>query len=186
MEIMRLWIPILFMCSSDITAKEFIELRGKQRSRYELLVDFLSEMLSVPHDEVNIFSLMDVNERMLDVRFAVQSGHSLLQPEKMHGYLAAHKQKLQSFLQVGVFQVRVDECTSSNCAGTGGCTNVLSVRDMPTVVDCGTMSLVSVTVESTAVCSCQGREQQHQSCSTYPRNPCFNGGVCVDTQHGYR
>lgn len=82
------------VCLTDITAKEFIELRGKQRSRYELLVDFLSEMLSVPPDDVNIFSLMDVKERMLDVRFAVHGGSSFLQPEKMHGYLAAHKQKV--------------------------------------------------------------------------------------------
>ncbi|XP_054588647.2 neural-cadherin [Nothobranchius furzeri] len=171
---------------ADITAKEFLELRGKQRSRYELLVDFLSEMLSVPPDGVNIFSLMDVRERMLDVRFAVHGGPSFLQPEKMHGYLAAHKQKLQSFLQVSVFQVRVDECTSSECSSAGGCSSTLNVRDTPTVVDCGTMSLVSVTVESTAVCSCPGREQSHQSCTTYPRNPCFNGGICVDTQHGYR
>lgn len=83
-----------YVCSSDIIAKEFIELRGKQRSRYELLVDFLSEMLSVPPDDVNIFSLMDVKERMLDVRFAVHGGPSFLQPEKIHGYLAAHKQKV--------------------------------------------------------------------------------------------
>uniref|UniRef100_A0A1A8SAM0 Uncharacterized protein n=1 Tax=Nothobranchius rachovii TaxID=451742 RepID=A0A1A8SAM0_9TELE len=123
---------------------------------------------------------------MLDVRFAVHGGPSFLQPEKMHGYLAAHKQKLQSFLQVNVFQVRVDECTSSECSSAGGCSNTLNVRDTPTVVDCGTMSLVSVMVESTAVCSCPGREQSHQSCTTYPRNPCFNGGMCVDTQHGYR
>ncbi|XP_029949454.1 neural-cadherin-like [Salarias fasciatus] len=171
---------------ADITAKEFIELRGKHRSRYELLVDFLSEMLSVPPDDVNIFSLIDGKERMLDVRFAVHGGPSFLQPEKIHGYLAAHKQKLQSFLQVSVSQVRVDECPGSDCASSGGCTSVLNVRDTPTVVDCGTMSLVSVTVESSAVCSCPGREQTHQPCAAYPRNPCFNGGVCVDTQHGYR
>lgn len=79
---------------SDITAKEFIELRGRQRSRYDLLGDFLSEMLSVPPDDVNIFSLTDVKDRMLDVRFAVHVGSSFLQPEKMHGYLAAHKQKV--------------------------------------------------------------------------------------------
>lgn len=87
---------LLCACVSfpDIIAKEFIELRGKQRSRYELLVDFLSEMLSVPPDDVNIFSLMDVKDRMLDVRFAVHGGPSFLQPEKMHGYLAAHKQKV--------------------------------------------------------------------------------------------
>lgn len=51
-------------------------------------------MLSVPPDDVNIFSLIDVRERMLDVRFAVHGGASFLQPEKMHGYLAAHKQKV--------------------------------------------------------------------------------------------
>lgn len=78
----------------DITAKEFIELRGRQRSRYDLLGDFLSEMLSVPPDDVNIFSLTDLKDRMLDVRFAVHVGSSFLQPEKMHGYLAAHKQKV--------------------------------------------------------------------------------------------
>ncbi|XP_068617100.1 neural-cadherin [Brachionichthys hirsutus] len=171
---------------ADITAKEFIGLRGKQRSRYVLLVDFLSEMLSVPPDDVNIFSLMDVKGRMLDVRFAVLGGASFLLPEKMHGYLAAHKQKLQSFLQISVFQIRVDECPGSECAGASGCTNVLNVQDIPTVVDCGSMSLISLTVESTAVCSCPGREQSHQSCGTYPRNPCLNGGVCMDTQHGYR
>lgn len=94
--------------------------------------------------------------------------------------------QLQSFLQIVVFQIRVDECPSSGCAGASGCTNVLNVRDTPMVVDCGTMSLVSVTLESTAVCSCPGRDQTHQPCSAYPRNPCFNGGVCLDTQHGYR
>nr|XP_057932731.1 neural-cadherin isoform X2 [Doryrhamphus excisus] len=171
---------------ADMTAKEFMAPRGKQQSRYELLADFLSEMLSVPSADVNIFSLTDVKERMLDVRFAVHAGTSFLQPEKMHGYLAAHKQKLQSFLQVRVYQVRVDECPGSECGRAGGCTSALTVQDAPTVVDCGTMSLVSVTVEAAAVCSCPGRELSHQSCSAYPRNPCFNGGVCVDTQHGYR
>lgn len=85
---------ILTVCFSDITAREFIELRRGQRSRYDLLGDFLSEMLSVPPNDVNIFSLTDVKDRMLDVRFAVRVGSSFLQPEKMHGYLAAHKQKV--------------------------------------------------------------------------------------------
>ncbi|KAJ3593944.1 hypothetical protein NHX12_006277, partial [Muraenolepis orangiensis] len=167
------------------------------QSRYELLVDFLSEMLSVSPDDVSVFSLAEVQERTLDVRFAVRAGQSYLQPEKLHGYLAAHKQKvfvnllfkdelkLQSFLQVNVSQVRVDECPRSDCAGTSGCTTALNVRDTPTVVDCGPMGLVSVTVESTAVCTCPGRDHTHQTCGTYPRNPCFNGGTCLDTLSGY-
>lgn len=96
----QLWdILISCLCFPDITAKEFIELRGRQQSRYDLLLDFLSEMLSVPPDDVNIFSLIDVKDRMLDVRFAVHVGPSFLQPEKMHGYLAAHKQKVGWVLQ---------------------------------------------------------------------------------------
>uniref|UniRef100_A0AAZ3QNN6 Neural-cadherin-like n=1 Tax=Oncorhynchus tshawytscha TaxID=74940 RepID=A0AAZ3QNN6_ONCTS len=170
---------------ADVTAKEFIEQRGSLRSRYELLVDFLSEMLAVGVDDINVFSLMDVRERTLDVRFAVHSS-PFLRAERLQGYLAAHKQKLQSFLQVNISQVHVDECANTDCGGSGGCSNVLSVSDTPTVVDSGSLSLVSVTVESTAVCSCSGREHVHKICSSYPRNPCFNGGICVDTQSGYR
>ncbi|XP_019740005.1 neural-cadherin [Hippocampus comes] len=134
---------------ADMTAKEFMEPRGKQRSRYELLSDFLSEMLSVSPSDVNVFGLSDVPGRMLDVRFAVRAGGTaatFLRPEKMHGYLAAHKQKV----------------------GWPG------------------LGLKKNSEKNTAVCACPGRQQVHQPCDAYPRNPCFNGGVCVDTQHGYR
>ncbi|CAL8404574.1 unnamed protein product [Boreogadus saida] len=94
--------------------------------------------------------------------------------------------QLQSFLQVNVSQVRVDECPGSDCDGASGCTTTLSVRDALTVVDCGPVGLVSVTVEAMAVCTCPGRDHSHQPCGTYPRSPCFNGGTCVDTQNGYR
>uniref|UniRef100_A0A8C1ZS58 Si:ch211-186j3.6 n=1 Tax=Cyprinus carpio TaxID=7962 RepID=A0A8C1ZS58_CYPCA len=94
--------------------------------------------------------------------------------------------QLQSFLQVNVTQVHVDECVDADCRGGGGCTSHLSVTDKPAVVDSGSMALVSVTLEATAVCSCSAREHLHQSCSVYPRTPCHNGGVCVDTQSGYR
>ncbi|XP_030620846.1 neural-cadherin [Chanos chanos] len=170
---------------ADISAKEFMERRGNSRSRYELLRDFLSEMLSVSVDDINVFSLVDVREGTLDVRFSIHSA-PFLRAERLHGYLAAHKQKLQSYLQVNITQVHVDECSSTDCRGSGGCTTQLSVSDKPTVVDSGSMTLVSVTVETMAVCSCSAREHLHQSCSSYPRNPCHNGGVCVDTQSGYR
>ncbi|XP_036440182.1 neural-cadherin [Colossoma macropomum] len=170
---------------ADITAKEFMERRGGLRSRYELLGDFLSEMLSVGPDDINIFSLMEVRDRIVDVRFSVHSS-PFLRAERLHGYLAAHKQKLQSFLQVNVTQVHIDECAAADCGGGGGCTTRLSVSDRPTVVDSGSMALVSVTLEATAVCSCAAREHLHQGCSTYPWNPCHNGGVCMDTQSGYR
>ncbi|KAJ8343652.1 hypothetical protein SKAU_G00309810 [Synaphobranchus kaupii] len=97
---------------ADITAKEFIERRGDARSRYEMFRDFLSEMLPTSPDNINIFGLMDVRERTLDVRFSVH-GTPFLRPEKLHGYLAAHKQKLQSFLQVNIRSAAREEtmCT---------------------------------------------------------------------------
>uniref|UniRef100_A0A8C2C6G3 Si:ch211-186j3.6 n=1 Tax=Cyprinus carpio TaxID=7962 RepID=A0A8C2C6G3_CYPCA len=171
--------------SLRLAGTEFMEHRGNLKSRYELLGDFLSDMLSVGADDINIFSLVEERHRTLDVRFSVHST-PFLRAERIHGYLAAHKQKLQSFLQVNVTQVHVDECVDADCRGGGGCTSHLSVTDKPAVVDSGSMALVSVTVEATAVCSCSAREHLHQSCSVYPRNPCHNGGVCVDTQSGYR
>ncbi|XP_036399302.1 neural-cadherin-like [Megalops cyprinoides] len=170
---------------ADITAAEFLDRRGAGRSRYELFRDFLSEMLAVSPDDVNIFSLVDVREKTLDVRVSV-GGAPYLRPEKLHGYLAAHKQKLESFLQVNISQVHVDECTETACGGSGGCSNRLSISATPTVVDSGSTSLVSVTVTTSAVCGCPGRDHLHQACASYPRNPCYNGGICIDSQSGYR
>lgn len=91
---------------SDITAKEFMEQRGGLRSRYELLRDFLSEMLSVAADDVNIFSLIEVRDRTLDVRFSVYS-IPFQRAERLHGYLAAHKQKVR-FLFRSLVQLHTD------------------------------------------------------------------------------
>ncbi|XP_035250729.1 neural-cadherin-like [Anguilla anguilla] len=170
---------------ADITAKEFIERQGDARSRYKMFRDFLSEMLPTSSDNINIFGLMEVRERTLDVRFSMHSA-PFLRSEKLHGYLAAHKQKLQSFLQVNISQVHIDECVDMDCGNSSGCSNHLTISDTPTVVDSGSMSLVSVMVMDAPVCSCSGRDHVHQTCASYPRNPCYNGGICIDSQSGYR
>lgn len=94
--------------------------------------------------------------------------------------------QLQSLLRVNVSQVQVDECVRTDCKTSGGCSTQLSISDSPTLVDSGALSLVSVTLTSSAVCGCAAREMTHQPCSSYPSNPCLNGGTCVDTQNGYR
>lgn len=90
----------MFVFPTDVSATEFMERRGNLKSRYELLGDFLSDMLSVGAEDVNIFSLVEVRERTLDVRFTVHSA-PFLRAEKVHGYLAAHKHKVR--LVRGVF-----------------------------------------------------------------------------------
>lgn len=94
--------------------------------------------------------------------------------------------QLQSVLRVNVSQVQVDECVRADCRAAGGCSTHLSISDSPTLVDSGGLSLVSVKVISSAVCGCAAREATHQPCSSYPSNPCLNGGTCIDTQNGYR
>lgn len=94
--------------------------------------------------------------------------------------------KLQTLLRLNVSQVQVDECARTDCKRAGGCSTQLSVSDSPTLVDSGALSLVSMRVTPTALCGCAAREVSHHMCSSYPTNPCLNGGTCIDTQNGYR
>lgn len=94
--------------------------------------------------------------------------------------------QLQPLLRASVSQVQVDECVHADCKTSGGCYTQLSISDSPTLIDSGALSLVSVKVTSSAVCGCAAREMTRQLCSTYPTNPCHNGGTCIDTQNGYR
>ncbi|XP_062318494.1 neural-cadherin-like [Osmerus eperlanus] len=169
-----------------ITPREFmtpgVDERGSRLDRFR---DFLSAQLSVKSSSVTIFSLTDVGTGKLDVRFSVFTD-VYLRPEKLHGYLSAHKQKLQAMLRVNVSQVRVDECVNTDCRAKGGCSTHLSVSDDPTLVDAGSAALVSVTITPSAVCGCSARGRSHHACSSYPSGPCLNGGTCLDALSGYR
>ncbi|XP_072290497.1 neural-cadherin-like isoform X2 [Eucyclogobius newberryi] len=171
---------------AGITARDFIDSRVDGKSRLEMFWDFLSEALSVRTASINIFSIEDSGEKLVDIHFYVLTDHGYVHPEKLHGVLAAHKKKLQSLLRVGVKQVQVDECVHTDCRASGGCSTAQTVSDSSSVVESGAVSLVSVKVSTTAVCGCTAREMTHRPCSSYPTNPCLNGGTCVNTQNGYR
>uniref|UniRef100_A0A671TFB6 Neural-cadherin-like n=1 Tax=Sparus aurata TaxID=8175 RepID=A0A671TFB6_SPAAU len=170
---------ILSSASLRITARDFIDSRVEGKSRLETFWDFLSETLSVRTGSVNVFSVADREENTVDIHFYVLTDNGYLRPEKLHAVLA-------SLLRLNVSQVQVDECVRTDCKTSGGCSTQLSISDSPTLVDSGALSLVSVKVTSSAVCGCAAREMTHQPCSSYPSNPCLNGGTCVDTQNGYR
>uniref|UniRef100_A0AAQ6IRH7 Neural-cadherin-like n=1 Tax=Anabas testudineus TaxID=64144 RepID=A0AAQ6IRH7_ANATE len=161
-----------------ITAGDFIDSSVEGKSRLETFWDFLSETLSVRPGSINIFSIADREEKTVDIHFYVLTDNGYLRPEKLHGVL--------SLLRVNVSQVQIDECMHTDCKTSGGCFTQLSIGDSPTLADSGVLSLVSVKVTSLAVCGCAAREMTHHLCSSYPSNPCLNGGTCVDTQNGYR
>lgn len=94
--------------------------------------------------------------------------------------------QLESILDINITQTGIDECVTAACTHSSGCVSKHEQNHVPTITTAGSVSLVSVTVLSHAVCGCAARENPHLSCSSYQTNPCLNGGTCVDTDLGYR
>ncbi|XP_053257900.1 neural-cadherin-like [Podarcis raffonei] len=171
---------------ADMTAEEFIRKDEPEESRHDKFKDLLAGIFSVRLEDIVVFSVTNIDGRQTDVRFVVQNGSSYYRPEKLLGQVAAFKSKIQLALGVNVSQVDVDECHRTDCSGSSGCVNYITVSDIPTVMDTGSVSLVSITTSVSAVCTCAARERVHRSCSSYSHNPCFNGGTCIDMLNGYR
>ncbi|XP_065272866.1 neural-cadherin-like [Emys orbicularis] len=171
---------------ADVTAEEFIRKDEHGKSRHDKFKELLAEIFSTHPSDITIFSMMNVDGRQTNLRFAVRGGFSYYRPEKLHGEMAAFKNKIQTALKVNISQIDVDECGRIDCRGGSGCTNYFTVSDIPTVMDAGNVSFVSVTITISAVCTCSARDRVHQSCASYPRSPCLNGGTCIDTLNGYR
>lgn len=94
--------------------------------------------------------------------------------------------QLENILAINITQIGIDECVTANCTHSSGCSSKHEQSHVPTITTAGSVSLVSVTVLSSALCGCAARESPHLSCSSYQTNPCLNGGTCVDTDLGYR
>ncbi|XP_009464067.1 PREDICTED: neural-cadherin-like [Nipponia nippon] len=171
---------------SDVTAEEFIRRDEHGKTRHDKFKELLAKMLPAKLSDIIVFSVMNIDGKQTDIRFAVRGGSAYYRPEKLHAEMAAFKNEIQSALQLNISQIDVDECRSANCSEGNGCTNHLAVSDIPTVMDTGSVSFVSVTTTINAVCTCSARDRVHQSCSSYPRSPCLNGGMCIDTLNGYR
>ncbi|KFP90660.1 Neural-cadherin, partial [Apaloderma vittatum] len=171
---------------SDVTAEEFIRRDEHGKTRHSKFKELLAKMLPAKLSDIIVFSVMNIDGNQTDVRFAVRGGSAYFRPEKLHAEMAAFKNEIQSALQLNISQIDVDECRSANCSEGNDCTNYLAVSDIPTVMDTGSVSFVSVTTTVNAVCTCSARDRVHLSCSSYPQSPCLNGGMCIDTLNGYR
>ncbi|XP_004551137.3 neural-cadherin [Maylandia zebra] len=174
---------------SNLTVEEFFSSSGGgEKSRFSRLGLTLAELLQTLPENVQIFSVGDASKhggRALNVWFAAH-GSPYYKAEKLHGYVAANKAKLEAILGVSISQVGVDDCPYTDCSQSGGCSNEVSFSQAPVALSSGNISLVSLAASLTAQCGCRGREAVHLSCSAYPVNPCLNGGTCQDGPLGYR
>ncbi|XP_062393955.1 neural-cadherin [Sardina pilchardus] len=175
---------------SNLTVEEFFRVGRGQESCYTRLRRLLAEVLQTEAECVYVFSVANGssshdNLQQLNVWFAAH-GSPYYKTEKLHGYVATHKVKLESALGVGISQVGVDECAYTDCGPTGGCSSRVTFSETPRVLSYGNTSLVSISATATAQCGCQARESLHLACASYPHNPCLNGGSCIDSELGYR
>ncbi|KAM3873528.1 neural-cadherin [Diretmus argenteus] len=173
---------------SNLTVEEFFSSRVGEESRFSRLGRTLAELLQTAPENVQVFSAGDAGrrgEKQVNVWFAAH-GSPYYKTEKLHGYVAANKAKLEAMVGVSVSQVGVDDCPYMDCSLYGGCSSVVSFSPSPAALSSGNTSLVSVSASSTSRCGCRGREAPHLPCSSYPDNPCLNGGICLDGALGYR
>ncbi|XP_068812246.1 neural-cadherin isoform X1 [Struthio camelus] len=171
---------------ADVTAEEFIRRDEYGRNRHDKFKELLAKIFSTQLSDITVFSVLNIGGKQTDIRFSVTDGSAYYRPEKLHAEMAAFQNEIQSALQVNVSQIDVDECRRANCSNGNSCTNYFTVSDIPTVMDTGSVSFVSVTTTINTVCTCPARDRVHQSCASYPRSPCLNGGRCIDTLSGYR
>lgn len=80
----------------DLTVEGFFSSSGGEESRFYRLRQTLAELLQSVPEDVHIFSVGDRSrqrEKELNVWFAAR-GAPYCKPEKLHGYVAAHKAKV--------------------------------------------------------------------------------------------
>ncbi|KAM9851671.1 neural-cadherin [Aulostomus maculatus] len=169
----------------NLTVDEFFSSGAGEESQFSRLARALAELLQTLPVNVQIFSVGDAGHKQLNVWFAAH-GSPYYRAEKLLGYVAANKTKLEAVLGVSISQVGVDDCPDTDCRQSGGCSTEVSFSQAPVPLSSGNISLVSLEAKTLARCGCRGREAAHLPCSAYPTNPCLNGGACQDGPLGYR
>ncbi|XP_067928117.1 neural-cadherin-like [Watersipora subatra] len=156
------------------TSEEFMQRRGG-KSPYEIFIERLADSLGTEQQYVDVFSVLDSNSQpgFVDVRFTAH-GSPYYNSTRLIGAVLDDK-GLEEALGMTVAQVPINECLLEVCAG--GCTNLLSVSNEPTLVNANGSSLVGVTSRVERVCACsQDNGSFPQMCTP---DSCLHGGQCI-------
>ncbi|XP_029694384.1 neural-cadherin-like [Takifugu rubripes] len=173
---------------NNVTVQQFFSSGGAEKSLFARFTETLADLLHTQPENIQIFSVADAGQRaekLLNVWFAAR-GSPPYRTETLHGYVAAGRSKLEAILGVSISQVGVDECPSTDCSHSEGCSTAVSFSTTPGALSSGTTSLVSLSASLTARCGCHSREWVRMPCSTYATDPCLNGGTCLDGPLGHR
>lgn len=89
---------LIFYCipNSDVTAEEFVRIDEEGKTRHDKFKELLAKMLPAKLSDIIVFSVMNVDGKQTDVRFAVHDGSAYYRPEKLHAEMAAFKNEVCS------------------------------------------------------------------------------------------
>ncbi|CAH2324231.1 neural-cadherin-like [Pelobates cultripes] len=170
---------------TNVTSEELIDKDELGVSQLGRLQTILADVAAVHPSHIHIFSLTTTEGKMTDLRFAV-CGSSCYKPEILQSIIGTQRYKVQAALKSNRSHVEIDFCFRASCENSSGCTSRGTVRALPSLVDSGRVSFVSVLTNINLGCKCPAIKRVHQTCSSQLRNPCLNAGTCTTTLDGYR
>ncbi|XP_077982689.1 neural-cadherin-like [Glandiceps talaboti] len=165
------------------TAEEFIAKPDTGESMLELFRQALEIYLPAKYENIDVFSVINVAdspEPACDVRWSAH-GSPYYPSDDMNMNVRLNIKEIEDMVGITIGMVPVDLCLGESVCESS-CTNIFRADVNPTLVDADHSTFISVTTQQEAACVCGAREAPRGLCES---SPCYNGGTCVDTPHGY-
>ncbi|XP_071958951.1 neural-cadherin-like [Antedon mediterranea] len=166
---------------SGESAEEFIK---EPDSTYFVLRNTLAEILGADEDNVDIFSVINVDgeTNVIDVRYSVH-GSPYYKAERLDMAVRQNKEKVEAAIGLDLVMIKIDACFLDESVCEGSCYNNFTVTKEPYLIDLESQSFTGITTYTTAACGCAGTDVFPDGCSY---DACMNGGTCVSTIDGFR
>lgn len=165
---------------SGMTAEEFVTRPEGGRSPYDRFQILLADKLRVPVKNVAIFSVMNVEDNQVDLRYSAH-GSPWYPPSKLDSFVTLDKKEFEDETGIKITMVNIDMCLREMCE-SGGCSNKLVIGDLPNYVNANGTSFIGVSTSVVAECQCAATDfSAPPSCTPAY---CLNGGRCVKDEWG--
>ncbi|XP_060579771.1 LOW QUALITY PROTEIN: neural-cadherin-like [Ruditapes philippinarum] len=165
---------------SGMTAEEFVTRPYNGKSPYDKFRTVLADKLNVPLNNVAIFSVMNVEDNLVDIRYAAH-GSPYYPPSKLDSFVSLDKQEFEDAAGIKITMVNIDMCLRETCE-SGGCSNKLVIGDFPNLVNANGTSFIGVATSVVAECQCAATDfSSPPDCTP---GYCLNGGQCIKDNWG--
>ncbi|XP_064100756.1 neural-cadherin-like [Macrobrachium nipponense] len=164
---------------ADVRSQQM--LRKSKVANTETIYDRLKEQIArihkIPRDNVDIFSMRDV-EGGVQIRYNCHSS-PYYTAAKLNGLLMQNRLRVSKALGLDVIMVDTNACLYESKSPCGGQSCQHTMRPnvtSPLVVSSSTATMVGVDIADEYTCDCKQLEPRPSVCSS---GYCYNGGTCI-------